>query len=88
MNRHENPAYTPREQARLKGQLEVQLESLWLFDSAKSTTRPTIEAELDNALHYLREVFPEALARAHIHLREAWTAGGLIRRRSMRWRRW
>ena len=75
MNRHENPAYTPREQTRLKRQLEVQLESLWRTGEIH-VTRPTIEAELENALHYLREVFPEALARAHTHLREAWVSGG------------
>jgi phosphoenolpyruvate carboxylase len=75
MNRHENAAYTPREQTRLKQQLEVQLESLWRTGEIH-VTRPTIEAELDNALHYLREVYPEALARAHIHLREAWVSGG------------
>lgn len=75
MNRHENAAYTPREQTRLKGQLEVQLESLWRTGEIH-VTRPTIEAELENALHYLREVFPEALARAHVHLREAWVSAG------------
>ena len=75
MNRHENQAYTPREQTRLKGQLEVQLESLWRTGEIH-VTRPTIEAELENALHYLREVFPEALARAHVHLREAWVSAG------------
>jgi phosphoenolpyruvate carboxylase len=75
MNRHENAAYTPREQARFKRQLEVQLESLWRTGEIH-VTRPTIEAELENALHYLREVFPEALARAHTHLREAWVSSG------------
>jgi len=75
MNRHGNAAYTPREQARLKGQLENNLESLWRTGEIH-VTRPTIDAELQNALHYLREVFPEALSRAHIHLREAWVAAG------------
>lgn len=76
MNRHENPAYTPREQARLKSQLETHLENLWRTGEIH-VTRPTIEAELQNALHYLREVFPAALTRAHLHLREAWTSAGL-----------
>lgn len=75
MNRHENPAYTPREQDRLQGQLQTQLENLWRTGEIH-VTRPSIEAELQNALHYLREVFPEALARAHTHLREAWQAEG------------
>ncbi len=75
MNRHENPAYTPREQARLQGHLETRLENLWRTGEIH-VTRPTIDAELQNALHYLREVFPEALSRAHVHLREAWIAAG------------
>lgn len=70
MNRHENPDYTPREQVRVRRLLEVELEGLWRTGEIQ-VTRPTIEAELQNALHYLREVFPEALARAHTHLREA-----------------
>lgn len=75
MNRHENAAYTPREQARLQSQLQTQLENLWRTGEIH-VTRPSIEAELQNALHYLRDVFPEALTRAHVHLREAWQAAG------------
>ena len=75
MNRHENLAYTPREQARLQSQLQTQLENLWRTGEIH-VTRPSIEAELQNALHYLRDVFPEALTRAHVHLREAWLAAG------------
>ena len=52
-----------------------QLEGLWRTGEIH-VTRPTIDAELQNALHYLREVFPETLARAHTHLREAWEAAG------------
>lgn len=75
MNRHENPAHTPREQARLRSQLRTQLENLWRTGEIH-VTRPSIEAELQNVLHYLRDVFPEALSRAHTNLREAWAAAG------------
>ena len=75
MNRRENPAYTPRELDRIQSQLQTQLENLWRTGEIH-VTRPTIEAELQNALYYLREVFPEALARAHTHLREAWQGAG------------
>lgn len=75
MNRHENPSYTEREQLRVKRLLEVQLEGLWRTGEIH-VTRPTIDAELQNALHYLRDVFPETLARAHMHLREAWECAG------------
>jgi phosphoenolpyruvate carboxylase len=75
MNRLENTAYTAREQRRLRGQLETQLESLWRTGEIH-VNRPSIAQELQNALHYLREVFPEAVARAQLHLREAWEAMG------------
>ena len=75
MNRHENKDYTQREQERIHGQLQVQIENLWRTGEIH-LTRPSIEAELQGALHYLREVLPEAVARAHIHLREAWAAEG------------
>jgi phosphoenolpyruvate carboxylase len=75
MNRHENKDYTQREQERIHGQLQVQIENLWRTGEIH-LTRPSIEAELQGALYYLREVLPEAVARAHIHLREAWQGLG------------
>jgi len=75
INRHENAVYTPREQTRLSRQIESRLENLWRTGEIQ-VTRPTINAELDNALHYLREVFPETVARNHVHLREAWADEG------------
>ena len=50
MNRHENTAYTPREHQRLTTQLETQLENLWRTGEIH-VTRPTIDAELQNALY-------------------------------------
>jgi phosphoenolpyruvate carboxylase len=76
INRHENTSYTPREKARVQKGIQIQLENLWRTGEIH-VTRPTIEAELDNALYYLRDVFPEAVTRSQIHLREAWEAAGL-----------
>ncbi len=75
INRHENTALTPREQGRLKHQIESRLENLWRTGEIH-VTRPTIGAELDNALHYLRDVFPETVERAQVHLHEAWAKEG------------
>ncbi|MFN5961675.1 MAG: phosphoenolpyruvate carboxylase [Verrucomicrobiota bacterium] len=75
LNRMDNPAFTPRERERMQHMLGTQLESLWRTGEIH-VTRPSIEAELQNALHYLREVFPEAVSRVHIHLREAWESVG------------
>ena len=75
INAQENADYTPRELSRLRHQIETRLESLWRTGEIQ-VTRPTIEAEHDNALHYLRDVFPEAVKRSHVHLREAWETAG------------
>lgn len=75
ITRHENTVYTDRERARFAQQIESRLENLWRTGEIQ-VTRPTIDAELDNALHYLREVFPETVARSHVHLREAWADQG------------
>lgn len=72
---HENAAYTPREKKRFQLQIETQLESLWRTGEIH-LTRPTIEAELENALYYLRDIFPESVKRSHVHLREAWANAG------------
>ncbi|WP_038167084.1 phosphoenolpyruvate carboxylase [Verrucomicrobium sp. BvORR106] len=76
LERRENPAFTPREQERVRGFLEAQLESLWRTGEIH-VTRPSIAEELENALFFLREVFPEAVTRTRTHLREAWIAAGL-----------
>ena len=76
MQERENPSYTDRERARGRRFLEAQLETLWRTGEIH-VTRPSITQELDNALFYLREVFPEAVSRAHTHLREAWSGAGL-----------
>jgi phosphoenolpyruvate carboxylase len=76
MQARENPSFTDRERARGRLFLEAQLEALWRTGEIH-VTRPSITQELDNALFYLREVFPEAVSRAHTHLREAWCEAGL-----------
>ncbi|MCF3649055.1 phosphoenolpyruvate carboxylase [Synoicihabitans lomoniglobus] len=75
INAQENALYTPRELARLRHHIETRLESLWRTGEIQ-VTRPTIEAERDNALHYLRDIFPEAVKRSYVHLSEAWTTEG------------
>jgi phosphoenolpyruvate carboxylase len=71
----ENPSFTERERERGRRFLEAQIEALWRTGEIH-VTRPSITQELDNALFYLREVFPEAVSRSHTHLREAWQAAG------------
>jgi phosphoenolpyruvate carboxylase len=75
MQERENPSFTERERGRGRRFLEARLETLWRTGEIH-VTRPSITQELENALFYLREVFPEAVSRAHTHLREAWLAAG------------
>jgi phosphoenolpyruvate carboxylase len=75
MQERENPAYTERERERGRRFLEARLETLWRTGEIH-VTRPSIYQELENALFYLREVFPEAVSRAHTHLAEAWEQAG------------
>ncbi|CAN5903076.1 phosphoenolpyruvate carboxylase [soil metagenome] len=72
---HETPSFTEREQERVQGFLEAQLESLWRTGEIH-VTRPSIKQELENTLYYLREVFPEAVVRTRTHLKEAWKVAG------------
>ncbi|MEM9026542.1 MAG: phosphoenolpyruvate carboxylase, partial [Verrucomicrobiota bacterium] len=74
-NRRENTEFTEREQKRLIREIENKLENLWRTGEIH-VTRPTVDTELDNALYYLRDVFPDAALRSHVHLREAWENAG------------
>lgn len=76
MQERENTSFTERERERGRRFLEARLETLWRTGEIH-VNRPSITQELENALFYLREVFPEAVSRAHTHLREAWQAAGL-----------
>ena len=75
MQERENASFTERERQRGRRFLEAQLETLWRTGEIH-VTRPSIKQELENALFYLREVFPEAVSRSHTHLREAWLGAG------------
>lgn len=75
MQERENSTFTERERERGRRALESSLETLWRTGEIH-VTRPSIHQELENALFYLREVFPEAVSRAHTHLREAWQQAG------------
>lgn len=71
----ENPNFTERERLRDERQLKCHLETLWRTGEIH-VNRPSIRQELENALFYLREVFPEAVRRSEAHLREGWTGLG------------
>lgn len=71
----ENQMWTPAERAELQQEVRAQLERLWRTGEI-FLAKPEVTSELENVLHYLREVFPGVLAKMDQRLRQAWTAQG------------
>ena len=73
--RRENQMWTPSEQERIRQEIITILERLWRTGEIY-LEKPGLEQELDNVLHYLRNVFPNALPILDQRLREAWQEAG------------
>jgi phosphoenolpyruvate carboxylase len=67
----ENQMWTPREQERIRQEVIALLERLWRTGEIY-LEKPGVEQELDNLVHYLRNVFPKTLPDLDQRLREAW----------------
>ena len=76
LGRLDNPGYSPQERERAKGDFMAALEALWLTGEIH-VEKPTVERELRNTLHYLREIFPQTIAHVDRHLAWAWDHAGL-----------
>ncbi len=74
--RNEYPKYTEREKRRIRERVVTTLETLWLTAEIH-LVRPDISSELRNAVHYLRDLFPNAINRLDLHFTEAWRDAGL-----------
>lgn len=74
--RNEYPKYTDREKRRIRERVVATLETLWLTAEIH-LVRPDINSELRNAIHYLRDLFPNAINRLDLHFTEAWRDAGL-----------
>lgn len=61
----------PHRSRRVRGSLRAELESLWMTGEI-FVQRPSVENELQNAVYYLREVFPEVVLRLDRSLELAW----------------
>jgi phosphoenolpyruvate carboxylase len=72
----ENTMWTPQEQERIREGITVLLEQLWRTGEI-FLEKPDVASERRNALHYLRQVFPDVLRLHDARLREAWRAVGL-----------
>ncbi|NNC89080.1 MAG: phosphoenolpyruvate carboxylase [Akkermansiaceae bacterium] len=71
----EAAAQDPHRARRLRGSLRAELESLW-FTGEIFIRRPKVRDELQNAIYYLREVFPEVVLRLDRSLELAWEDAG------------
>jgi phosphoenolpyruvate carboxylase len=73
--RSEYPKYTERERRRLRQKIVTSLETLWRTGEIH-LVRPDVNRELRDAIHYLRDLFPQALDRLDLHFTEAWRDAG------------
>lgn len=73
--KRENQMWTPAEREAIDEEVRLALERLWRTGEVRQT-KPDVASERRNALHYLTEVFPEALPRLDLRLRQAWIQAG------------
>ena len=71
----ENQMWTPGERAALNEDVKAHLERLWRTGEILFR-KPTVESELGNILHYLSQVFPEAMPWVERRLQTAWIKVG------------
>lgn len=71
----ENSMYTRREQDNLRREIKLSLHRLWLIDDI-FLEKPDVKSELENAIHYLINVFPITLPLLDKKLIQAWTEAG------------
>jgi phosphoenolpyruvate carboxylase len=72
----ESSVWTPAERRAIRDDIKLTLERLWRTGEFRGA-KLAIEAERDDALHYLQHVFPETLARLDRRLDDAWHEAGL-----------
>ncbi|MDX2175801.1 MAG: phosphoenolpyruvate carboxylase [Candidatus Sumerlaeia bacterium] len=71
----ENRMWTHAEREEIHREIRETLERLWRTGETY-LEKPDVLSELENALHYLREVFPAALGKVDQRLDQAWEALG------------
>ena len=74
--KRENQMWTPAEQQSIRDEVKLALERLWRTGELR-LQKPDLASERRGVLHYLRDVFPEALPRLDDRLKLAWREVGL-----------
>ena len=73
--KRENTMWTPSERQDLRDDLKAELERLWRTGEIY-LEKPDVASERRNVIHYLRNVFPDALPEVDRRLRRAWDEMG------------
>ena len=73
--KRENTMWTPTEQREIAETIDAGIERLWRTGEIR-LVKPDVATERKGVIHYLREVFPEVLARLDLRLRHAWREQG------------
>jgi phosphoenolpyruvate carboxylase len=74
--RRENRMFTDTEQAHTTSEIKATIERLWRTGDFLEH-KPQVKDERQNALHYLRDVFPQVIGRLDARLVDAWRENGL-----------
>jgi phosphoenolpyruvate carboxylase len=73
--KRENQMWTPAEQQSIRDEVKLALERLWRTGELR-LQKPDLASERRGAIHYLREIFPDAVPRLDERLRQAWKEAG------------
>lgn len=73
--KRENTMYTPVEQEDIRNDIKLILHKLWLIGEI-FIDKPDIRSELNSVVHYLKNVFPEAIPILDRRLMQAWQSVG------------
>ena len=73
--KRENSMYTQLEQEDIRNEIKLVLHKLWLIGEI-FLDKPDVFSELENVLHYLKNIFPKAIAILDRRLFQAWKAVG------------
>lgn len=71
----ENSTYSKLERVAIKEQIKALIERWWRTGEVY-LEKPTVQAERNNVLHYFTKVFPKALAKSDMQLKESWSLMG------------
>lgn len=75
--KRENSMYTAPEQEEIRNEIKLILHKLWLIGEI-FIEKPDVRSELENVMHYLRNVFPEVISILDNRLIQAWKSSGFV----------